>query len=213
MFLFIMKDLCYNTGYDRDPNEQLTTFQRNSWPSANGVVLDAETKKPIDGAQVVASAHFTGMFWTVGDVKEASTQTDEQGRYKLPALRYFGYVNSASYEQTIYKARYVVYCSRGCFKKTIPQKKFTFKDNVVLLEKWDDTKYTPHDHVDHVQSIGCHGISPYSSEKGKIFCREAREEMILGCMDIGSKYPRRRELCEEIVDESLGLTPRKERKQ
>jgi hypothetical protein len=209
IFLLIMKSLCYRTGYDRDPNEQSTQRPRNSWPSANGVVLDAVTKQPIAGAQVRATADFTGFLGSVAAFKGAFTQTDNQGRYKLPAFRYFGYTNSASYHQVIYKAGYVVYDSNWPFKGTLRQK-FTFKNNVVLLEKWDDNKYTPHDHVDHVQKIGCASLNPvrdpiWPPGKGIIFCREAREEMILGCLNEFKANPRTEEQCTKYVDESLGL--------
>lgn len=181
-----VKKVCYKTSWDVDPNEQYTK-QRNKWPAANGVALDAETGKPIVGAQVKVVGSFRGFMGGGGSVMRHYTKTDEQGRYQLTEISYFGFVSYAMYEQFIYKAGYILYSSGHPFQYAPKQQEFKFKDNVVLLGKWDENKIPPKEHVDHVNWIDCN----YDSSD---FCKEAREELILGCLDLGSKRPRSREI-------------------
>jgi hypothetical protein len=188
------------------PQNQLRSNTKKNWGPAYGTVLDAETKKPIAGAQVRAEAIWSKILTPVTMNAEAIdrkfTQTDENGRYCIPKMFYLGMVYSSEYKLIIYKSGYVVYDSGRIFKDGERQD-FKFFDNVVMLEKWDDQKYTSQDHVEHLDRIGCAHFVNISQENIN-FCREAREEMILGC--IYWYYPKKlndKKMCEESINDEL----------
>ena len=87
--------------------------------------------------------------------------------------------------------------------------KFRCKNNLVLLEKWDDKKLSMGHHATNVSIMGCE-MTPLGLPKEQKFeylkyCREAREEMILGCLARYKKNPRTREQCEGYIDRDLRL--------
>jgi len=195
----------------------------HGWGPFTGVVLDAETKKPIKGARV--SFHVTientiqVITGTGASFHTVYTETDSKGRYRIRKYVHWKSVNNARWKFRVYKTGFLCYGNSTIYNPTKDKlvqdfrsfkgKKgleFKVKNNIVLLEKQDNSKFTGKDHSAHVQFIGCAHCC--NSEEGKKFCREAREEMILGCMG----YTRTRELCEEIVDDKLGITNESENK-
>ena len=164
-----------------------------------GVVLDAETREPIEDAQVFLGIHldtFMEQFGiSLGNVHIYFTDTNSRGKYRIRKHVYLpGYVVYSDVELIVYKRGYVAYKSKWIFKDG-ERKDFKVKDNVILLEKWDDKKFTLKDHSKHVGFMGLSGCRP----EARRFCEEAREEMILGCMN----YRITRKRCEEIIDEKI----------
>jgi|GEM_PF-5966832 len=193
-----------NEYFPQDPSKRI-------YCPCTGVVLDAATKKPIAGAQVMAHVHYSigGIRIERGSKnKYEFTQTDKDGRYRVPTIFYPRLLISSSFKLIIYKAGYVAYSSSYVFGHRSKKSYFKYKNNTVLLEKWDDKKFTKKDHIKHIDFIRCYSGLLNASKKKKAFCREAREEMILACM--AHDRDRGRDLCIEIVDDKLGLSKRRE---
>ncbi len=175
-----------------------------SYRTCTGVVLDAETRKPIAGAQIMARVDCGSLgFETRYKSKYRFRQTNEKGRYRIPRISCYGFfLVESDFELTIYKTGYVAYNSRSIFKDG-PRKDFKNKDNTVLLEKWDDKKFTMQDHVEHMGLVGCYPIIDEKSDESISFCREAKEEMIIACMYYYEWRTKSREMCEEAIGERL----------
>ena len=185
--------------------------RKHSFCPCSGVVLDAKTGKPIAGAQVMAHAHFSGGLGIelIGEDKYEFAQTDEEGRYYIPKIRYGGVALEVSgLYFVVYKAGYVAYSNQGIFGTKYDKPDFRYKNNNVMLEKWDEKKFTKQDHVEHIEMIECSAryFSFNSPKKYKAYCNEAKEEMILACLARYKRSPRTREECESYVDRDLGLT-------
>jgi len=204
--------------YDHKDNK------RRSFCPCTGVVLDAKTGKPITGAQVMAKGSFSGGLGIelATQDKYEFAQTDEDGRYLIPKMRYSGIAfNSSHIEFVVYKAGYVAYSNRKTFGVKYKRPDFRYKNNKVMLEKWDDKKFTPKDHVEHVKMIGCDSFRDYFSPKSeraeklrkhKVYCREAREEMILACKEMFKEFPSTSNNCEYLMDRDLGLVKKGSKK-
>ena len=175
----------------------------------SGVVLDAETREPIEGAQVYLRIRIKveRLVNTRAYHHREFDQTNRKGKYRIGKYVFLrGLPSYSSYEIRIYKAGYVCYRNDLIFKApegtSGARKDFKIRKNVVLLERWDDTKYTPKDHSDHVDFMGI-SIGCPKGKGGIRFCEEAREEMILDCMAIWARYPKTRKQCERIIDRRI----------
>jgi len=205
-----------------DGESEAYVDDRHSYCPCTGVVLDAETRKPIPGAQVMADAFFSGGIGIESATRHRYefAQTDEQGRYyniskiSCPLIL----MDNSWLTLVVYKKGYVVYNSSRIFKGGPRKERFMIKNNTVLLEKWDDKKFTIQDHVDHVDMIGCVYFNLSSGPQGRrkkqhqLYCREAREEMIFECHHYNPELPTPYDRCVKIVDEKLGLLKKKEGK-
>jgi hypothetical protein len=197
----------------------IVVFQKEGpygWGPFTGVVLDAETKKPIKGAQI----SFNGLYdapWMfpahTNDVLSKYSETDSNGRYKLGKYINGGFLrNSYGYTIFIYKLGYLPYeidvyfrikreVSVDQFKNPVTAK-FQLKNNVILLEKMDTNAFTPRDHQDLINYLGL-SLGCGSDPKGIKFCEEAREEMILACMYGNIENPTPKNLCENYVNDKI----------
>ena len=168
-----------------------------------GVVLDAETKEPIKDAQIslhIFTDSILGVIFGPSKMHDYYSHTNSKGKYRIRkhVILKFHIVNSDIYFK-IYKKGYIAYSNKRIF--TVGERKdFKVKGNVVLLEKWDDEKFTLKDHSRHVGFMaGALSCKP----KAKRFCEEAREEMILDCMYSNFKNPKSRKTCERIVNRRI----------
>ena len=177
----------------------------------DGTVVDAETGKPIEGAQVKITASYSGfmMGQPCGEKYEFG-QTDIDGRFHINSIQKFAPTQHYALYFTVYKKGYVGFNPMGSVGKTYKvvdyEKFFKQKYIEIRLVKWDDTKLTMKDHVKNIDMIGC-DIHVYGYPGNQTFCREAREEMILACVEDykDATYPRTRNECQQYVDRNLGL--------
>ena len=171
-----------------------------------GKVIDADTGKPVSGAQVRFKISVTDAFGK-STYKCSYGQTDKNGKYILPMLNKISPFGTKNRKIVIYKKGYVVYNSDSNFIGS-GEPGFKPYNNIVRLKKWDDKKLSKKDHVRHVKFIGCNTM--YEGCKGdwdahRKFCMEAREEMILACMARYKKNPRTRDQCTRYTDDDLEL--------
>jgi hypothetical protein len=119
----------------------------------DGQVVDAETGRPVAKAQVYAVwSYVEGFaFNSPAGVKEWIGQTDQQGRYHVPALASVPRGKRlASVRLIIYKRGYVAYRSDRRFEDFGPRLDFTQKGNEVRLERWSSDI----SHVKHLRYVG-----------------------------------------------------------
>lgn len=117
------------------------------WP-ISGIVVDAETGKPIEGAVVLVEwtkTHGIGEHWTES-YKVAETLTDKDGKFTLPGC-FSPFVNEP--DVTIYKKGYVAWSSRWIFPSNEKRTDFKWGNSMFRLEHFKP-EYT---HIDHTSFI------------------------------------------------------------
>ncbi|MCW5211033.1 hypothetical protein VU03_04855, partial [Desulfobulbus sp. N3] len=120
-------------------------------------VLDAETKRPIEGA--VALAHWTSTDGFPGlthtdTAKVAEDVSDSEGKLSIPGA--WGFLALQRPHIKVYKPGYVGWDSRliylGCYKndrimaRIEKRKDFSMTDQDIFLEPWDNEK---HSYISH----------------------------------------------------------------
>ena len=167
-----------------------------------GRVVDAGTGKSIKGASIEVCATYGSWFDYTREVCKYG-HSHILGLYFISPIFRPGLFEGI--DMRFYKAGYVAQISSpdsyfGIFTR---YKKSHYIANKVGLEKWDDTKYTMFDHVKQIGKIRCDYFMPGHPKKQR-FCREAREEMILACLEWDKE--RTTEQCNRIVDRKLGMS-------
>jgi len=114
--------------------------------SMTGVVVDAETEKPIEGAVVLVEwTKKTGLggFYSTSSYKVVEVLTDKDGRFSVS-----GVLNPFVDEPdlTIYKKGYVAWNNQIIFPDYRNREGFEWKDgNVFELERFDEESYSYED--------------------------------------------------------------------
>ena len=177
------------------------------WGPWIGEVRDEETEKPIAGAKVKVRVNFQSLLGAE-TYKWRYAEADNQGRYFVPrvfanfnhfAVHLIGFTLPSISKLIVYEAGYVGYNSIVLETK----KYFKLKNNLVLLQKWENRNPASINYQRQMSLIGCglyRGIGENLREY-QAFCREAREDMILECME--EDRDRSRNMCEESVDWGL----------
>lgn len=106
-----------------------------------GVVIDAETDRPVAGATVMGSWAFERGVGLVGPAgaREFVTETGADGRYRIPALRDLPTGPSMRVRRftlVVYHRGYVGWRSDRRFPGGEPRRDFAQRGNRVRLEKW-----------------------------------------------------------------------------
>jgi hypothetical protein len=107
----------------------------------DGMVVDAETDRPIGGAVVAGSWAFergVGLTGPAG-AYEVVTETGADGRYRLPALEELPSGPSMRVRRftlIVYQRGYVGWRSDGKFPEGLRRRDFSQRGNRVRLEKW-----------------------------------------------------------------------------
>ncbi|MCG5056322.1 MAG: carboxypeptidase-like regulatory domain-containing protein [Myxococcales bacterium] len=130
-----------------DPGDLLGPF--------DGLVLDAETERPLPEAVVSASWAFEGGVGLVGPAGgyTLETVTNPDGRYELPSLPRLpegASARVARFTLVIYKRGYVVWRSDHLFPSGEARKDFSQNRNQVRLMRWRDEL----SHARHVVFMG-----------------------------------------------------------
>ena len=174
-----------------------------------GIVLDADNYLPVRHAQVKVEVDYYGFLGEHIATDMSFSRTNFLGLYFVPGTYQTLGIFFSTMDFKLYKHGYIAYMNGGVFR--VPKdSNFLPIFNVVLLKKWDDTKFTDEDHRDHVGIIGCSIMSSSKTSRRdqrrlKKFCMEAREEMIHVCETYNPKFPTPPEKCIEIVNKQLGL--------
>lgn len=122
----------------------------------DGRVIDAETDRPVAGAQVYATWSFVAGYGLTAPAgwHEHLTVTDAGGRYVVPKLkklpRGVGGARLAAFHLVVYKRGYVAYRSDRRFDDFGPRTDFTQKRHEVRLERWRSDI----SHVKHLRYVG-----------------------------------------------------------
>lgn len=121
----------------------------------DGRVVDAETGRPISGAQVYATWTFVEGYGLTAPAatREHLTLTDANGRYVVPRIEAFpsgGDVRLSEFRLVIYKRGYVAYRSDRRFEDFGPRTDFAQKRNQVRLARWRSDI----SHVKHLRYVG-----------------------------------------------------------
>jgi hypothetical protein len=121
----------------------------------DGRVLDADTDRPVVGAQVYASWSFVDGYGLTAPAAwhEHLTVTDATGRYAIPRLGHLpvgGSLRLSDFHLVIYKRGYVAYRSDRRFDDFGPRTDFTQEHHEVRLERWRSDI----SHVKHLRYIG-----------------------------------------------------------
>lgn len=107
----------------------------------DGIVVDAETERPVAGATVAASWAFERGIGLVGPAgaEEQSLETDADGRYRIGRLDRLPSGASTRLRRftlVVYRRGYVGWRSDVHFADGTPRRDFTQRGNRVRLEKW-----------------------------------------------------------------------------
>jgi len=118
-----------------------------------GTVVDAETRRPIEGAVIFAEWTIAPMAWiglpTTSYYRLFETTTNQNGQFKIKVYVFNPIVNKPTL--TIYKAEYVCWKSSYIFPGNNHRDGFKWKSNTLYpLEKFK----TEYSHADHVEFIG-----------------------------------------------------------
>ena len=120
-----------------------------------GLVVDAETDRPIAGAVVAGSWAFERGVGLVGPAgaNELVTETGADGRYRLPALSKLpdgASMRVRRFTLIVYQKGYVGWRSDRRFPSGEPRQDFSQRGNRVRLEKWRDGLV----HAQHLVFLG-----------------------------------------------------------
>jgi hypothetical protein len=120
-----------------------------------GIVVDADTDRPLAGAVVSASWAFERGIGLVGPAgsEEVLTETGADGRYRLPALAKLPSglsMRVRRFTLVVYQRGYVGWRSDRRFPDGRLRRDFSQRGNRVRLEKWRETYY----HHKHLLFLG-----------------------------------------------------------
>ena len=121
----------------------------------DGIVVDAETERPIASATVSGSWAFErgiGMLGPAGS-REVSLETSADGRYRIPRLRDLESGSSMRLRRftlVVYRRGYVAYRSDFKFDTDEVRHDFSQHDNKIRLVKWQPTM----EHRRHLAFLG-----------------------------------------------------------
>jgi hypothetical protein len=121
----------------------------------DGVVVDAETDRPVAGATVAASWAFergVGLQGPAGS-HEVIVETGADGRYRIPALRELpggGSMRVRRFTLVVYHRGHVGWRSDRRFPNQEPRRDFAQRGNRVRLDRWQE----PYLHHRHLAFLG-----------------------------------------------------------
>ncbi len=120
-----------------------------------GIVVDAETDRPITGAVVSASWGFERGIGLIGPTgaREVVTETGADGRYQVPALDPLptgASMRIRRFTLIVYQKGYVGWRSDRRFPEGSIRRDFSQRNNRVRLEKWRDGL----SHYEHIVFLG-----------------------------------------------------------
>jgi hypothetical protein len=121
----------------------------------DGVVLDAESERPVAGAQIYGVWSFSGGYGFQGPAgkSEFLGRTDAGGRYRVPELDAGdvpGGARVSGFRLVIFKRGYVAWRSDRRFEDFGPRYDFAQRRNAVKLERWRSEL----SHVRHLRYVG-----------------------------------------------------------
>ena len=121
----------------------------------DGLVLDAETERPISGATVAASWAFERGIGLIGPLgaREVVVETGADGRYKIPELEDLPTGSSARVRRftlIVYHRGHIGWRSDRRFPGGQARRDFSQRGNKIRLEKWQP----PMSHTRHLVFLG-----------------------------------------------------------
>lgn len=130
----------------------LSMLASSCYMPINGIVVDAETNQPVEGAVVLVEwtkAKGFGLTYTES-YKVAEALSDKSGKFELPGC-YSPFVNDPNV--TIYKKGYVAWNNKYIFPNDIKRSDYIWKSNVNYEMRHFMAQYYHDAHISFINNI------------------------------------------------------------